>query len=255
MKKKNFSGLKTVFVPLLMVLIITAMTGCSFFTNSWGKSFSRDMTDVYSKQSLDKLLELAADPSLQNDKEASKQLLAAIGGKDVSALSAEDKNTILSLTISTSITMDTLAETLSNLENAQDGSTDTVDGIIDGILNSFQNTDLSAFTAVMSNASSVTQLDPVYVCLATVCAATQIAKANDMNTSSDLRQSLVNVVDAANNGSGVDAKIDAAVAVIAPNGENETELRTILEAFTNIDFDNSEIVSGKNLSSLFNTNP
>lgn len=250
MKKKNFSGLKTVFVPLLMVLIITAMTGCSFFTNSWGKSFSRDMTDVYSKQSLDKLLELAADPSLQNDKEASKQLLAAIGGKDVESLSPEEKNTVLKLTISTSINAHTLATTLDNIQNATSGSasSDTVDAIVNGILDSFEPTDITAFTTLMGDPASVSAMDPVLICISTICAATQIAKDNNLVNADGVRDALVDVADHGGTGNTVH---DAAVAIAGSgNQDNIDALETIFGGFKDINFD-AEIISGSTLREMF----
>lgn len=253
MKKKNFSGLKAVFVsPVLLIIATIAMSGCSFFTNSWGKSFSRDMTDVYSKQSLDKLLELANDPSLQNDKEASKQLLAAIGGKDVTSLSAEEKNTVLKLTISTSINAHTLATTLDNIQNATSGSasSDTVDAIVNGILDSFEPTDISAFATLMGDSASVSAMDPVLICISTICAATQIAKENDLADADDVRDALVDV--AHDGGSAVDS---AATAIAgSQNTENVETLKTIFNGFKNIDFD-AEIISGSTLREMFPNSP
>ena len=251
MKKKNFSGLKAFFVsPVLLIIATITMSGCSFFTNSWGKSFSRDMTDVYSKQSLDKLLELANDPSLQNDKEASKQLLAAIGGKDVKSLSAEEKNTVLKLTISTSINAHTLATTLDNIQNATSGSasSDTVDAIVNGILDSFEPTDISAFATLMGDSASVSAMDPVLICISTICAATQIAKENNLVDADGVRDALVDVADHGNTGNTVH---DAAEAIAGSgNTENISTLETIFEGFKDINFD-AEIISGSTLREMF----
>jgi len=215
-----------------------------------GKSFARDMSDVYSKKDLSTLMELANDPRLMNDKEASKQLLAAIGEKNVEDLSVGDKNTILKLTISTSINAHTLATTLDNIQDATSGSatTETVDAIVNGILDSFEPTDISAFAALMDDPVSVAAMDPVLICISTICAATQIAKENNLVTADDVRNALVDVVDHGNTGNTVH---DAAEAIAGVgNSENIDVLEKIFEGFKDINFD-AEIISGSSLRELF----
>ncbi|MCR5387351.1 MAG: hypothetical protein K6E69_09555, partial [Treponema sp.] len=103
---------------------------------------------------------------------------------------------------------------------------------------------ISAFATLMGDSASVSAMDPVLICISTICAATQIAKENNLADADDVREALVDV--AHDGGSAV----DSAATAIAKENKNVETLKTIFNGFKNINFD-AEIISGSTLREMF----
>lgn len=183
---------------LLLLTVVFTLSSCEIFTTSVGKGLARDNSKIYDKQSSSDLVELASSAEAINDPEISAQILEALGRKeDLTSLSGDQKNTVLNLMIGATITSDAMSSVVENFENLSgDGD---IQEIIEDMLNSIGDADTAAVSTLLSDNESLSQLDPLTGCLASLCLIAQVARDENLTDSfSSLESTIGDATDVGN---------------------------------------------------------
>lgn len=184
----------------ILLTVAFTLSSCEIFTTSVGKNLARDNSEIYDKQSSSDLIELATTPEAINDPEVSAQILEALGKKnDLTSLSAEEKDVVLNLMIGSTITTDTISETLESIQNLTEDA-EVVD-LFDTLLDTVDDADINAVVMLLNDPNSLDQMNPFNAMMSAMCIMAQVAKDEEgISTFSNINQA----IDELNNGTSVD---------------------------------------------------
>lgn len=175
---------------IILIAAIFTLSSCEIFTTSIGKGLARDNTEIYDKQSSVDLIKLAATPEAINDPVVSAQILESLGKKgDLTELSADEKDVVLNLMIGSTITTDTISETLDLMQTLSDD--EGVVTLFDTLLNSIEDADINAVVMLLSDEGSLDEMNPFNTMMAAMCVMAQVAKDEEgISTFSNINQAI-----------------------------------------------------------------
>lgn len=236
---------------IFSILIMFLITSCNFFTTSLGTGLKRDLSKTYSKVDTKNLAQMINTSSIISDKEAGKTLLEELGKRnDISSLPPSSQDDVLNLMVNSSISTETLTNTLKTLENVNEES--DAKQIAKDILSSIDTVDVNATKAILENTENFENLTDTTVALATVCLVAQVAKDADIVDKTDtITEEIQKVIEG-------ETTIDDAVGAILDgnNGsdENKESLKIALKSAKQLKDNDAEIFSGVKFSDLFGSN-
>jgi len=165
--------IKILKVSALIALII-CITGCSFFSTSWGSGLKRDNAKKLAQLTVKDLALLLTDPDYTSDPESIAALLEALGGKtpeEIQGLSVEDKQAILELTISAGVPISSLAGIMEQAASGDPGSA------LSELLSSTDVINVDAAAAVLTDPEMLETADPTVITAAALTVLVQVAAA------------------------------------------------------------------------------
>lgn len=224
---------------LLLLTVVFTLSSCEIFTTSIGKGLARDNTEMYASQNASDLIDFAKTSEAINDPAVSAQILKALGTKNnLTDLSNEDKNTVLELLIGSTITMDTISETLNSIQTLEgDGEVVT---LFDTLLNSITDADTSAVAQLFNDPASLEDMDPFNAMLASMCVMAQVAKDEQVINGGepDLTGKFEAIQDAIKEtaGGSTSAQIDAVVDSFLGNDASQSSKDAFAAALTCISY-------------------
>lgn len=185
---------------IILIAAIFTLSSCEIFTTSVGKGLARDNTEMYASQNASDLIDFAKTSEAINDPAVSAQILKALGTKNnLTDLSNEDKNTVLELLIGSTITMDTISETLNSIQTLE-GDEEVVT-LFDTLLDTVEDADINAVVMLLNDTNSLDQMNPFNAMMSAMCIMAQVAKDEEgISTFSNINQA----IDKLNNGTSVD---------------------------------------------------
>lgn len=129
------------------------------FTTSLAAPLARDSITISSSASTSDILEIAATQGL-SDASSAQAVLSALGGKtetEITALSAEDRETVLNLASAATISM----KTLTNLASAATADEADPDALIEDFFADFDSSaDLRAVETILADTENLSDLAP-----------------------------------------------------------------------------------------------
>lgn len=224
---------------LLLLTVVFTLSSCEIFTTSIGKGLARDNTEMYASQNASDLIDFAKTSEAINDPAVSAQILEALGTKNnLTDLSNEDKNTVLELLIGSTITMDTISETLNSIQTLE--GDDEVVTLLDTLLNSITDADTSAVAQLFTDPDSLENMDPFNAMLASMCIMAQVAKDEQVINGGepDLTGKFEAIQDAITEtaGGSTSAQIDAVVDSFLGNDASQSSKDAFAAALTCISY-------------------
>lgn len=224
---------------LLLLTVVFTLSSCEIFTTSIGKGLARDNTEMYASQNASDLIDFAKTSEAINDPAVSAQILEALGKKNnLTDLSNEDKNTVLELLIGSTITMDTISQTLNSIQTLE--GDDEVVGLLDTLLNSITDADTSAVAQLFTDPDSLENMDPFNAMLASMCIMAQVAKDEQVINGGepDLTGKFEAIQDAIKEtaGGSTSAQIDAVVDSFLGNDASQSSKDAFAAALTCISY-------------------
>ncbi|MBQ0162886.1 MAG: hypothetical protein KBS84_06990 [Treponema sp.] len=225
---------------IILIAAIFTLSSCEIFTTSIGKGLARDNTEMYASQNASDLIDFAKTSEAINDPAVSAQILKALGTKNnLTDLSNEDKNTVLELLIGSTITMDTISETLNSIQ-AEELNNDGVVNLLDTLLNSITDADTSAVVQLFTDPDSLENMDPFNAMLASMCIMAQVAKDEQVINGGepDLTGKFEAIQDAIKEtaGGSTSAQIDAVVDSFLGNDASQSSKDAFAAALTCISY-------------------
>lgn len=181
---------KILKVSALIALII-CITGCSFFSTSWGAGLKRENAEELSALSMDDLAVLLSDPDYLSDPAAIESLLEALGSKtpeEIQNLSPEEKQAILDLTISVGVPISSLGGIIDQAASGDAGSA------LAQLVASTDVIDTDAAAAVLTDPETLQTADTTVIAAATMTVLVQVAAAetDDSENQDEAVDELVN---------------------------------------------------------------
>lgn len=239
---------KNLIIPFLSAVLV--LSGCSFFTTSWGKQSARNLTPIYEQESASALADLIMKRSSINDPEALQELLIALGKKskeELSNLSNEQKENIMGLLVTNTISIDFVTDVLPVVLGKQEA-----DGpaIIKNFFSSVTETDINATLTLLDDKKTLDSLDPLTTCFATGCLLVQVAKQEGADERMD--EIITEVVKYSENPEKM-SKDDVAKIILGPDCKKESAqaIDTALEVALHFKQNDTEIFAGMKYSDFF----
>lgn len=238
---------------IFSILIMFLITSCNFFTTSLGTGLKRDLSKTYSKVDTKNLAQMINTSSIISDKEAGKTLLEELGKRnDISSLPPSSQDDVLNLMVNSSISTETLTNTLKTLENVNEES--DAKQIAKDILSSIDTVDVNATKEILKNTENFENLTDTTVALATVCLVAQVAKDADITDTDKITQEIQKFIDGNGDTTSVDSAVNAILGGENGSDENKESLRIALESAKQLKDNDAEIFSGVKFSDLFGSN-
>lgn len=239
---------------IFSILIMFLITSCNFFTTSLGTGLKRDLSKTYSKVDTKNLAQMINTSSIISDKEAGKTLLEELGKRnDISSLPPSSQDDVLNLMVNSSISTETLTNTLKTLENVNEES--DAKQIAKDILSSIDTVDVNATKAILENTENFENLTDTTVALATVCLVAQVAKdAGIVDKTDMITEEIQKFIDGNGETTSVDSAVNAILKGKNDSEENKESLRIALKSAKQLKDNDAEIFSGVKFSDLFGSN-
>ncbi|MCR5612852.1 hypothetical protein [Treponema sp.] len=242
--------MKNTKVKIFSVLALCCFTSCSFFTTSWGTGARRNLSENFSKMSTSDLADKISDPTIINDEDSARALLATLGNRnDLSSLNTAQMTSVLNLTSSASISTEVISSATSLISSA--GSTSDVGSIISGILSQVGDADTTAAVTILSDTNNLAALPPSTVAMATISVVAQVAKSENVSDDIQTIQDQIETVFQNPN-----ASIDDAVEAIIGTDASEESTQALTVALQTFKYyateaPDAELFPGVSLSSIF----
>lgn len=235
----------------LAALLSLSLFSCNFFTNSLGTWAKRDVKSEYNKKSSEELVKLLDDDNLATDKETSAAVLEALGAKsDLKSLPVEQKEKVLDLMTTTTLSIGTLIDSVQDILSQDNPDASSV---ISSILECVSPADTAATLTILGDTETLDNADPLTIMMAATSVVAQIAKENDLaNKTSAIASEIQEVIA---NGKNTDAAVDAVLgAAVSP--EAKKDLKVVFDSLQHLasnraeDIGNIELPGGIKFSDL-----
>lgn len=245
-----------------VIALSICLLGCDFFTASWGVSLKRDQTTLLKGLSTKDLADLLSDPSFISDPISSSSLLAALGSKpaaEIQALTPEDKESILELTVNAGVPIETITSII-------DGSGTEADpgSIIAQLIPNLPVIDTAAAVAVLTDPETLEGADATMIAAAAVSVLLQVTASEttgEENQGEAAEQLLNNLMESIEESPEDTSPEDLVEQMITDGTVSEgvrDEMIAVITAFQVLSGDSStgidrsgEIGNGTDLTSLF----
>ena len=212
--------------------IIILFASCSFFTTSLGTKLQRESVDTLSTESVSDLALLLSDPTYLSDPDAMAALLEAIGNKtpeEIQALSLEQKQSILDISVSQALPISTLAGLAESLTEGGD----TADIISDLITNTTPM-DTAAIEAILTDEDTLENGDLTSITTATLALVLQVVSNetpdDDAQAAGDVLSSIMSGLSQSPAGSTPEEVVDQMISDGSISEESRSQMIVATQA-------------------------